>query len=49
MAYYDLRYHEKVDGSGLYYGYHLTWDRNGNMRRQENPPPKGPAWSPEPA
>jgi hypothetical protein len=34
MAYYDLRYHEKVEGSGLYYGYHLVWDRDGNMRRK---------------
>jgi hypothetical protein len=41
MAYYDLRYHERVDGSGLYYGYHLVWDRDGNMRKEDNPPPQG--------
>jgi hypothetical protein len=42
MAYYDLRHYEKVDGSGLYYGYHLVWDRDGEMRREDNRPP--PAW-----
>jgi hypothetical protein len=49
MAYYDLRYHEKVDGSGLYYGYHLVWDHDGKMRREDNPPPQGLIWSPDPA
>jgi hypothetical protein len=39
MAYYNLLYHEKVDGSGLYYGYHLVWGRDGKMRREDNPPP----------
>jgi hypothetical protein len=42
MAYYDLRRYEKVDGSGLYCGYHLVWDRDGEMRREDNRPP--PAW-----
>jgi hypothetical protein len=41
MAYYDLRHHEKVDGSCLYCGYHLVWDRDGKLRREDTPPPEG--------
>jgi hypothetical protein len=44
MAYYDLRYRERFDGFGLYYGYHFI-----GGSKQDNPPPDGHAKSSESA